>query len=94
VDHVRATASLEFSQRPGAELRGVFDCEQVNGLQTELIVPFFEALARALGCRILVQVDGIGDAQIIAACFKALGLALRDAIQAEEGDRPKGSWRL
>jgi imidazoleglycerol phosphate dehydratase HisB len=94
VDDVRATASLEFSERPGAELRGVFDCKQVNGLQTELIAPFFAALARALGCRILVQVDGVGAAPMIAACFGALGLALRDAIQNEEGDRPNGSWRL
>ena len=56
--------------------------ERVGGLSTSLIPHFFDSLSRA--GRMAIHLDGRGgdDHHVIEAAFKALALALREAVAA------------
>ena len=67
---------------------GRFGREQVGTLPTELVPHFFRSLADAMGAAIHVSVTGDNTHHMIEACFKAVGRALRQALQRESTELP------
>jgi imidazoleglycerol-phosphate dehydratase len=78
-DEALATVAVECSGRP--LVASNVDLTGVGGLGTDLAARFLEALADAAGLTLHVRlVEGKDTDHVLTAIFKALGVALRDAI--------------
>ncbi len=74
--------SVDISNRPGAWVELDFKRERIGDWATENIVHFLESFA--VNARITLHVIGMrrdNDHHLAEATFKALGLALRDALK-------------
>ena len=88
MDEARAQVAIDLSGRSHAVFEGRFGREQVGTLPTELVPHFFRSLADAMGAAIHVSVTGDNTHHMIEACFKAVGRALRQALQRESTELP------
>ncbi len=78
-DEALATVAIEQSGRP--LVASNVDLTGVGGLGTDLAARFLEALANAAGLTLHVRlVEGVDTDHVLTAIFKALGVALRAAI--------------
>jgi imidazoleglycerol-phosphate dehydratase/histidinol-phosphatase len=81
MDESLAQVALDLSGRPYFVFKGAFPRDNVGGLPSELVPHFFRSLADALGANLHISVRGENTHHMIEACFKAVGRALRQAIQ-------------
>ena len=81
MDESLAQVAVDLSGRPYFVFDGVFARDSVGTLPSELVPHFFRSLADALGANIHLSVRGDNTHHMIEACFKAVGRALRQAIE-------------
>jgi len=90
LDEALARVVVDFSGRPWAEVHIGFARQTLGEVATENLVHFFQSLAMA--GRMALHVDvlkGANDHHRIEAAFKALALALRQAVATDgHGDIP------
>jgi imidazoleglycerol-phosphate dehydratase len=80
-DEALATVVLECSGRPLVLSNVDLASSHVGGLETDLASRFLAALAEAAGLTMHVRlVEGEESGHVVDAIFKALGVALADAI--------------
>jgi imidazoleglycerol-phosphate dehydratase/histidinol-phosphatase len=94
MDESLAQVALDLSGRPYFVFEGAFPRESVGGLPSELVPHFFRSLSDALGANLHLSVRGENTHHMIEACFKAVGRALRQAIQRRGGAIPSSKGRL
>jgi imidazoleglycerol phosphate dehydratase HisB len=84
MDEALARVVLDLGGRPFVVFEADFTRERVGELPTELVEDFVRGLAQTLGANIHVRVEyGRNDHHRIEAIFKALGRALRAAIERD-----------
>jgi imidazoleglycerol phosphate dehydratase HisB len=84
MDEALARVVLDLGGRPFVVFEADFARERVGELPTELVEDFVRGLAQTLGANIHVRVEyGRNDHHRIEAIFKALGRALRAAIERD-----------
>jgi imidazoleglycerol phosphate dehydratase HisB len=84
MDEALARVALDLGGRPFVVFDAGFERERVGELPTELVEDFVRALAGTLGANIHVKLEyGRNDHHRIEAIFKALGRALRAAIEED-----------
>jgi len=94
MDESEARVSLDLSGRPLLVFEGAFPRDEVGQMPTELVSHFFHSLADSLGATLHVSVKGSNTHHMVEACFKAVGRALRQAIQREGDDLPSTKGML
>jgi imidazoleglycerol-phosphate dehydratase/histidinol-phosphatase len=80
MDEARASATLDWSGRPGFHFDGAFPRERVGDLPTELVPHFFRSLCERAGLTLHLSVTGDNAHHMVEACFKAVARALRQAL--------------
>ncbi|KAJ3369277.1 imidazoleglycerol-phosphate dehydratase [Allomyces arbusculus] len=81
LDEALARAVVDISGRPHCDFTGEFKRDQIGALSTEMIPHFFESFASTAGITLHVDVlKGNNDHHKAEAAFKALAVALREAI--------------
>ena len=88
MDESEARVSLDLSGRPYLVFDGSFPQDRVGQMPTELVEHFFRSLADSMGATLHVSVKGSNTHHMVEACFKAVGRALRQAIQVEGDELP------
>jgi len=84
MDEALARVALDLGGRPFVVFEADFSRDRVGDLSTELVEDFVRGLAQHLGANIHVRVEyGRNDHHKIEAIFKALGRALRAAIERD-----------
>jgi len=84
MDEALARVVIDLGGRPFVVFEAEFKRQTVGDLPTELVEDFIRALAQHLGANIHVRVEyGRNDHHKIEAIFKALGRALRAAIEQD-----------
>jgi len=73
---------------------GDFPREKVGGFASEMVEHFFRTLSDSLGAAIHLEVRGQNTHHMIEACFKAVGRALRAAIQRTGSEMPSTKGTL
>ena len=89
LDEALSRAVIDISSRPHSEVSLDLKREKVGDLSCEMIHHVFSSLATA--ARITLHVDvlrGRNDHHKAEASFKALGVALREAVTRDEGGVP------
>ncbi|MEM1079963.1 MAG: bifunctional histidinol-phosphatase/imidazoleglycerol-phosphate dehydratase HisB [Pseudomonadota bacterium] len=94
MDESLATAAVDLSGRPWFELTGAFTRESVGELHTEMVEHFFRSLAQNLRCALHLDVQGDNAHHQVEACFKAVGRALRPALQRSGSELPSTKGAL
>ncbi|MBI4363133.1 MAG: imidazoleglycerol-phosphate dehydratase HisB [Euryarchaeota archaeon] len=98
MDESIARVSLDIGGRAHTVFRGEFSEKRIGGLTTRNARHFFETLARSASLTLHVHVEGDDDHHKLEAAFKALGVALRRAIQPDprrkEAASAKGAERV
>ncbi|MCD6409445.1 MAG: imidazoleglycerol-phosphate dehydratase [Candidatus Verstraetearchaeota archaeon] len=85
MDDSLALAAVDAGGRPYAVFEATFTRSEIGGLALENVKHFIESLAYSAGFTIHVKLlHGFNNHHKAEAVFKALGLALRQALQAEE----------
>lgn len=85
MDEALARVVLDLSGRPYVVFQADFERERVGDLPTELVEDFVRALATRMRATIHVRVEyGRNEHHKIEALFKALGRALRAAIELDD----------
>lgn len=87
MDEALADCALDLGGRPHAVLDLPFPVSNLGGLGTENLGHFFRSLAMEARWTIHLSVRGENTHHMAEACFKALGLALREALAPVEGLR-------
>ena len=88
MDEALATVTIDICGRSFSAFDGQFTREFVGGMATEMVPHFFHSLATSLGATMHVKVCGENHHHMIEACFKALGLTLRQAMTKTSNDLP------
>jgi imidazoleglycerol-phosphate dehydratase/histidinol-phosphatase len=83
MDEARASATLDWSGRPGFFFEGAFPRDRVGDLPTELVPHFFRSLCERAGLTLHLGVVGDNAHHMVEACFKAVARALRQALARE-----------
>lgn len=84
MDEALARVAVDLGGRPFVVFEADFEREKVGDLPTELVEDFVRGFAQHLGANIHVRVEyGRNDHHKIEAIFKALGRALRGAIERD-----------
>jgi len=84
MDEALARVAVDLGGRSYLAFRAEFDRERVGDLPTELVEDFLRALSDHLGATLHVTLEyGRNDHHKIEAIFKALGRALRAAIERD-----------
>lgn len=96
LDESLSRAVVDLSGRPWPEIHLRFDRSTIGDVATENIVHFFRSLA--IEGRMALHIDlirGDNDHHIAESAFKAMALALRDAVEKRGENVPstKGSLR-
>lgn len=84
MDESQCRAALDFSGRPYLVFDGDFKREMVGDFPTEMTEHFFHSLAMHMKATLQITVEGNNDHHKIEACFKALALCLRGAVNRSE----------
>ena len=83
MDEALATAVVDVGGRPYAVLDLPFRGERAGGLPLQLVEHAIESLARTAGFTVHVRGTGRNDHHLAEAAFKALGRALREAVETD-----------
>jgi len=84
MDDALVLVSVDLGGRPYASISLGFTREMIEDTASEDIVHFLEALAFNAGMALhAVKLAGRNDHHVAEACFKALGLALRMALEPD-----------
>jgi len=94
MDESEACVSLDLSGRPFLVFDAAFPRDQVGQMPTELVSHFFHSFADALGATLHISVKGDNTHHMVEACFKAVGRALRQAIQVDGDELPSTKGML
>jgi imidazoleglycerol-phosphate dehydratase len=85
MDEALSRASLDLSGRPHLVWKVAFSTDRIGTMESELFKEWFRALV--LNCRMTLHVEtlyGDNNHHIVESCFKALGRALRGAVEIDE----------
>ena len=86
MDEALVLVAVDYSGRPGAWVELPLRREAIGGLATENIPHFLQSLAAAAGMTLHVAtLRGGNDHHVAEAAFKALGMALRQALAPGQG---------
>ena len=88
MDESAAKVALDLSGRAVFVFTGKFPRDRIGELSTEMVEHFFRSLADSLGAALHIEVSGENTHHMIEACFKAVGRALRQAIDRSGTDLP------
>ena len=89
MDETLILCAVDLSGRPCLRYTAEIPSEKVGDFDTELAREFFQAVANTgLMSLHIRQLDGINSHHIIEGMFKALGRALRQAVQVTGGALP------
>ena len=89
MDEALILCAVDLSGRPCLRYTAEIPSEKVGDFDTELAREFFQAVANTgLMTLHIRQLDGINSHHIIEGMFKALGRALRQAVQVTGGALP------
>lgn len=94
MDESEAEVSLDLSGRAAFSFRGTFPRGNVGELSTEMVEHFFRSLAESMGAALHIKVVGENTHHMIEACFKAVGRALRQALQRTGNELPSTKGTL
>ena len=83
MDEAVATAVIDIGGRPYAVIDLPFRGERVGELPLQLVDHALEAFARTAGATLHLRGTGRNDHHLAEAAFKALGRALRAAVEAD-----------
>ncbi len=83
MDESIAHAAIDLSGRPAFVFKGQFGRDAVGDLPTEMVLHFFQSLSQTLRAAIHIEVEGENTHHQIEACFKAVGRALRPALEKQ-----------
>ena len=83
MDEASSEVLLDLSGRSFLKFDGNFDREKVGEFPTELVEDFFRAFSDTLSCTLHIKVQGRNEHHKIESIFKALGLALREAVRID-----------
>jgi len=84
MDEALIRAALDFSGRSEFVFSGEFSQQNIGQLDTQMITHFFKSLAMSSGMTLhLVILYGINDHHKCEGLFKALGRALRVAVESD-----------
>lgn len=83
MDEALASAVVDCSGRPYAVLDLAFRGERIGALSTQLVEHALEAFARTAGLTLHLRAAGRNDHHVAEAAFKALALAVREAIEPD-----------
>ncbi len=86
MDESLAQIALDLGGRGMFVFKGGFSAAQVGELPTILVEHFFRSLAENLQATIHLSVEGADTHHQVEACFKALGRALRAAVEENKKD--------
>ncbi len=87
MDEALATCALDVGGRPWAVLEIPFPIPMLGGLATENILHFFRSLAMEARFTLHLSVKGQNAHHMAEAAFKALGMALGEALSPAQGLR-------
>ena len=93
MDEAVATAIVDVGGRPYAVVDLPFRDARVGGLTLQLVEHALEAFARTAGATIHVRGIGRNDHHLAEAAFKALGRALRAAVEPDPRRRGVASTK-
>ncbi len=88
MDESQAEVALDLSGRAAFQFEAAFPRDSVGELSTEMIEHFFRSLSDSMAAALHVKVRGENTHHMVEACFKAVGRALRQAIQREGASLP------
>lgn len=89
MDEALILCAVDLSGRPCLRYTAEIPSEKIGDFDTELAREFFQAVANTgLMSLHIRQLDGINSHHIIEGMFKALGRALRQAVQVTGGALP------
>ncbi|MBE2899962.1 imidazoleglycerol-phosphate dehydratase HisB [Methanothermobacter thermautotrophicus] len=94
MDDALATVALDLSGRPYTVLELEFDDAVIGDVKSQNLGHFIESLAVSAGMNIHASVRGRNDHHKAEALFKALALAIRDAVRVEHGEIPSTKGKL
>lgn len=94
MDDALATVALDLSGRPYTVLELEFDDAVIGDVKSQNIGHFIESLAVSAAMNIHASVRGRNDHHKAEALFKALALAIRDAVRVEHGEIPSTKGKL
>ena len=83
MDESVATAVIDIGGRPYAVVDLPFRGERVGGLPLQLVEHALESFARTAGATLHLRGTGRNDHHLAEAAFKALGRALREAVEPD-----------
>ena len=83
MDESVATAVIDVGGRPYAVIDLPFRGERVGGLPLQLVEHALESFARTAGATLHLRGTGRNDHHLAEAAFKALGRALREAVEPD-----------
>lgn len=83
MDESLASAVLDLGGRPYAVVDLPFRSERIGQLPSQLVEHAVEAFARTAGATIHLSATGRNDHHLAEAAFKALGRALREAVELD-----------
>jgi imidazoleglycerol-phosphate dehydratase len=83
MDESVATAVIDVGGRPYAVVDLPFRGERVGGLPLQLVEHALESFARTAGATLHLRGSGRNDHHLAEAAFKALGRALREAVEPD-----------
>lgn len=93
MDESVATAVLDIGGRPYAVIDLPFRGERAGSLTLQLVEHALEAFARTAGATLHVRGSGRNDHHLAEAAFKALGRALRAAVEPDPRRRGVASTK-
>jgi len=93
MDEALATAVVDVGGRPYAVIDLPFRGERAGGLTLQLVEHALEAFARTAGATLHVRGTGRNDHHLAEAAFKALGRAIRAAVEADPRRRGLASTK-
>jgi imidazoleglycerol-phosphate dehydratase len=83
MDEALATAALDAGGRPHAAIDLALTTDRVGTLTTQNLPHALDTFARAAGFTLHLTSRGSNDHHVAEAAFKALALALRDAVEID-----------
>ncbi len=81
MDDVLAQVALDFSGRPWLKWEVNFQREKIGDVPTEMFQHFFYSLSYTAGLNLHINAQGQNEHHKIEAVFKAVGRAMRQALQ-------------
>jgi len=94
MDEALADVALDFSGRPYLVMKGAFGGDRIADLDTGQIEELLEGLVDRARMTLNLRFDGGNDHHQAESIFKALGLALREAVARDEGGIPSTKGTL